>query len=336
MQPKAKIKNFKFNQYPIPLKTVKRFTRLNSRQIELNGRYRLLQWMTNALVWVCLKLSWKAAFDLGTALGLLLYHLRVRRHVAMVNLRIVYGNKKCQQELEQIYKNAMINVGRLVFNYIRLPYQPPEFWEKKVHKVNFDLLISALKHGRGAIALAAHLGVIDLAAGGLGQTGYPVAVVGKRVKSPFWDQFVLNARLAMNVGTIRHRNSMKRILKGLKSGEVIVMALDQNMRRKQGKFLNWMGRPASSVYASGYLAQKLNIPILVGYCYQKGPEDFELVFTEQVPWRSHPTNKKQEALINAQSHADAVQRMILNHPDIWFWIHKRWRIQPNEADDPYK
>lgn len=331
----ANPEKFRFDAYPVPLEVVKRYTQRHSRSIEPQ-RSPLLQRVMKGVTWICLKLSWKTAYDLGTALGLMLYHLRIRRHVAMVNLNIVYKESKSRQELEQIYKNAMINVGRLVFNYIRLPHQSIAFWQKNVRKVNFHLYTDALKEGRGVILIAAHQGIMDLSAGFLGRTGYPVAVVGKRIKDPFWDKFILDCRLGLNVGTIRHRNSMKRILKGLKCGESIVMTLDQNMRRQQGVFLNWMGRPASSVYASGYLAQKYNVPIVAGYCRQTGPQNFELIFTERVAWRPYLKDPQKEKLINAQAHADAVQRMILRHPGIWFWIHKRWRIQPDGFEDPYK
>ncbi len=318
------------------METLKRYTHLNSRQIKSGKQNRVLHWIVRGIIWLCLKLSWQTAYDLGTLLGRFLYRFNLRRSVAMVNLNIVYGKSKSQDELEQIYKASMINLGRLIFNYIRLPYQPPSFWEKHVRPVNFHFLTDALKEQRGVIALAAHLGIIDLAAGYLGQTGYPVSVVGKRIKNQFWDNFVLDNRLSMNVGSIRHRNSMKRILKGLKTGEVIVMALDQNMQRKQGTFLDWMGRPASSVYASGYLAQKYKVPIVSGYCWQNGPQDFELIFTESVPFMSYESDPKKEMLINAQNHADAVQRMIISHPEVWFWIHKRWRVQPEGFESPYE
>lgn len=335
MRKSSQTEKFHFSAEPTPLETVRRYTQLNSRKIDLKGRYRLLHWFSKGLTWFCLKLSWKMAYDLGTGLGLLLYYLGIRRHVAMVNLEIVYGQSKSRQALEEIYKQSMINLGRLVFNYIRLPHQPPDFWQKNVRNVNLHLLTDALKENRGVIALAGHLGIIDLSPGCLGQRGYPVAVVGKRIKNPFGDKFVLESRLALNVGTIRHRNSMKRILHGLKCGETIVMALDQNMGLKQGVFLNWMGRPASSVYASGYLAQKIGAPVVAGYCRQKGPQNFEMVFTERVIWRPFPQDPEKEILLNAQAHADAVQRMILKNPEIWFWIHKRWRIQPDGVKDPY-
>lgn len=336
IQKRSNTKTFRFDKYPVSLETIKQYTRLNSRKIELQGRYPLVRRMAAGLTWICLKLSWKTAYDLGTALGMILYRLRVRRHIAMVNLAIVYGKSKSRQEMERIYKESMLNLGRLVFNYIRLPHQPPSFWREKVRVINPHIMTDAFQEGRGVIGLAGHLGIIDLTAGYVGMSGYPVAVVGKRIKNQFWDKFVLDSRLAANIGTIRHRNSMKRILNGIKCGEMIVMALDQNMPSKQGVFLNWMGRPASSVYASGYLAQKYKVPVLAAYCWQKSPEEFELIFTERVTWQPYPQDPQKEVLINAQAHADVVQRMILSHPEIWFWIHKRWRIQPDGRKDPYK
>jgi len=335
MPQKSETVQFRFNTFPIPIETVKRYTRQQSRSVALGKKNRLAAYLISGITWICLKLSWKAAYELGTLLGLALYHLRIRRHVAMVNLDIVYGASKTKQEKEIIFKASMLNLGRLVFTYIRLPHQPPSFWKKNVRTVNLALATDAFKEGRGVIALAAHLGIIDLSPGYLGQTGYPVAVVGKRIKSPVLDKFILDSRLAVNIGTIRHRNSMKRILYGIKRGEMIVLALDQNMQRKQGAFLNWMGRPASSMYASGYLVQKLKVPVVAGYCWQKTPEQFELVITERVPFHPYPQDPQKEMLMNAQAHADAVQRMILKRPEIWFWIHKRWRIQPDGVQDPY-
>jgi KDO2-lipid IV(A) lauroyltransferase len=325
---------FSFDSYPVPLETVRRYTRQHSRTVRVEG-YRLHRLLVRALLWSGRKMSWKSIYGIGTTIGRLLYLLKIRRKVAMVNLDIVFGRQKTLVEKESIYKACLLNCGRVLVNYLKLPYQNAEFWKANCKVVNAHLFDGAITQRKGVLLLAGHIGLMDLSGGWLGQSGYPIALVGKRIKHPFWDQLVLDTRLAMNLGSIRHRNSMKRILQGIRRGEMIVMALDQNMKRRQGIFLNWMGRPASSVYASAYLVRKTGLPVLAGYCYQKGPQSFELVFTERVSWQPHPQDPEQEILINAQKHADAIQRIICQHPELWFWIHERWRIQPQGLKNPY-
>jgi KDO2-lipid IV(A) lauroyltransferase len=140
----------------------------------------------------------------------------------------------------------------------------------------------------------------------------------------------------MNLGTIKNRNSMKRILKGIRNGEAIVMALDQNMKSSVGVFIDWMGRPACSVFSAAYVALKTGAPVLAGFMRQIGPDEFELVLTEEVEWEEWPDDREKEILINAQKQADAIQKIIYEYPELWFWIHRRWNIQPRGVRNPYK
>jgi KDO2-lipid IV(A) lauroyltransferase len=167
-------------------------------------------------------------------------------------------------------------------------------------------------------------------------SGYPIAAVGKPMRNKVVDKFVLDTRLAMNMGTIAHRNSMRRILKGLRRGEAVGMALDQNMKPSIGIFINWMGRPASSVRSPAYVAKMSGAPVVAGFCYQKGPDQFEMKATEEVLWEDHPEDLEKELLINTQKQSDALQRIIYDHPELWFWIHRRWKKQPPGWENPYK
>ena len=129
---------------------------------------------------------------------------------------------------------------------------------------------------------------------------------------------------------------MKRILEGIGRGEAVAMALDQNMKSKQGVFLDWLGRKASSVRSAAYVATKTGAPVVAGYMIQKSEDRFDFVVTKEILWESHPEDPKQELLINAQHQADAIQEIILRKPELWFWIHQRWRLQPEGVENPYK
>ncbi len=328
-------KEMSFGTYPVSIEQVAEYTRRNSRDVKIKGHY-----FSRALIKIILslvqRLSWNWAYRVGTFIGELFYCFKLRRHVAMTNLDIVYGNSKSSEEKDRIYRESLLNFGRLIINHLRLPYLGASFWKEKCTWKNERIFKDAMNRKKGVIIISGHIGLIDLSGGKIGMSGYPLAGIAKRIKNPVFDKFVVDARKAMNFGTIGHRNSMKRILKGLKQGEAIAMALDQNMKLSQGTFINWMGRQASSVYSPASIARKTGAPVIAAYCYQKGPDKFELVITEEITWEPCPEDREKEILINAQKQADAIQKIIYEHPELWFWIHRRWKTQPKGLKNPYR
>ena len=324
-----------FKSYPAPLEQVTAYTRKYSRPAAVKG-HLFTRLLLRLLLGGAQSLSWEWAYRVGTGIGKVLCLVKLRRGIAMVNLDIVYGDSKTRAEKEDIYKMSLMNLGRVVINYLRLPYMGPSFWENNCDWKNESILRDAMNRGKGALLIAGHIGMMDLPGGKFGMTGYPIAVIGKNIKNPAIDRFVVETRNAMNLGTINPKNSMERILSGIKRGEAIAMAVDQNMKTKYGIFLNWMGRPASSVRSAAYVARETGVPVISGFCYQKDVDRFEVVITEEIKWESVPGDPEKELAVNAQHQSDALQRIIYDHPELWFWIHRRWKNQPAGMPSPYK
>jgi len=324
-----------FESYPVPLEQVTAYTRKHSRPASVKGHYATRIFI-RILLASAQSLSWKWAYRVGTGIGKLMYWLKIRRDTAMVNLDIVYGEEKTPTEKEAIYMGSMMNLGRVVINYLRLPFMGPTFWEEKCDWKNESILKDAMNRKKGVLLIAGHIGMMDLPGGKFGMGGYPIAVIGKFIKNRAIDRFVVETRNAMNLGTIHPKNSMERIFAGIRRGEAIAMAVDQNMKKEYGIFLNWMGRPASSVRSPAFVARETGAPVVAGYCYQKDVDRFEVVITEEIEWESIPDDPEKELAVNAQHQADAFQRIILSKPELWFWIHRRWKLQPEGFSNPYK
>jgi len=323
-----------FDTYPVPLHKVTEYTRKHSIISEVKGHY-LTRAIIKVFLFLARNLSWNAAYHIGAWIGRLLYRLKVRRDVAMTNLDIVYGDQKNLEEKDRIYRESLINFGRVIVNHLRLPYLDESFWRDQCEWKNEHIIREALNRKRGAILISGHIGMMDLAGGLFGMSGYPVALVAKKIKNPVFDYLISNARRSMNLGTIKARKSMNRIIEGIRGGEAVIMVLDQNMKPNLGVFINWMGRIASSVRSVAYIARETGAPVIAGYFYQKGPDKFEAVITEEVTWEAHPDDPEKELLINTQKQSDAVQKIIYEHPELWFWVHRRWKNQPKGVASPY-
>ena len=305
-----------------------------SRKREVKG-HTLVKLAVGIFAFIVRRLSWVGTDRLGSGLGWLMAFWGVRKKVAMVNLDIVYGDKKTTREKEAIYKASMLNLGRHSLNYLRVPLMDETFWAN-FEFVNQELLDQAYNQGKGIIFIGGHIGEWEIAAGRIGMAGYPIAIVAKKQPNPVVDQFIIDARIGMNLGTINHRKSMERVLEGLRNGEGVIMAVDQNMKRSQGIFVDWMGRTASTVRSNAWVARETGAPVVAGYAYRYAPAKYRLVITEKVPWEPCPDDPDRELLINTQNQASAVAKIIYDHPELWLWIHRRWKVQPDGVPNPYE
>ena len=176
----------------------------------------------------------------------------------------------------------------------------------------------------------------DLAGGKIGMSGYPTAVVSKGIVDPVLDQLVTAVRTAMNMGGIETKKTMDQIFSGLKRGESLILALDQNMKRGRGEFIDWMGKKTSSVKSTAYIVKESGAAVIPGFMIQLGPKEFKMILKDELPWLECPEDPEKELMINNQNQADAVQKIILAYPEHWLWIYKRWKIVPDGKTNPYK
>lgn len=325
--------NTEFKVFPADLDQVKAYTEKHRRHVDGSGHYAFRTLFLFLRFWSTI-LSAKGTYRLGNLIGLLMYKFKVRRHIAITNMDIAWGDTKSDEEKDRIYKESMKNFGQVIVNWLSLPFKKEDFWKKHVRFTNEEILREAMNRKKGIILLAAHIGMWDLAGGKIGMSGYPIAVVARRIKNAYLDRWAINTRCRMNFGSIRNKQSMDRIMDGLNNGEAIAMAIDQSMQKEQGIFINWMGRAACSVRSAAYVAKKSGAPVLTGYMLQHGPKEYEMIIGEEIPFEHH-SDPEEEMRINTQKQSDAIQKIILEHPEKWFWIHKRWKVQPDGTPNAY-
>ncbi|HKB15923.1 MAG TPA: lipid A biosynthesis acyltransferase, partial [Planctomycetota bacterium] len=91
-------------------------------------------------------------------------------------------------------------------------------------------------------------------------------------------------------------------------------------------FLPVFGRLAACDRSVPSLAVRLGLPVAVGYCLRTGPGlRFRIVVEEVVR-----AGEEREETALARRIQGVLERMILRHPDSYFWVHDRYRTRPPE------
>ena len=319
---------------PWSVEKINEYLRGQAMEIDTRG-HRITKAIIAVLVFFIRKLSWAGAHRLGTWIGKILYLFKTRRDIAMVNLDIAFGDRKTPQEKEAIYKASLLTFASHMLNYLRTPLMNEAFWEG-FEVENQKVVHELMRRGKGGILIGSHTGEWEIGVGRVGMMGYRATMIAKRIGHPVIEKFINDARLDMNLGTRFNKGSMDEILEAVRRGEVVGMAIDQNIRAGRGVFVDWLGRSASTIRSSAYVARETGAPVFAGYAYRTPQGRFKGVILGEIPWEPHPEDPENELIINTRNHARAIEKVIYEHPELWLWIHRRWKVQPEGVPSPYK
>jgi KDO2-lipid IV(A) lauroyltransferase len=185
--------------------------------------------------------------------------------------------------------------------------------------------------GQGASILAsAHFGNWELALDYLSvHRRLKAAAVAKPMHNPLVEELVARTRRTFGWDIISTREDPVRpLIQGLRDGLCMVLLADQDARR-EGVFLPFFGHPASTPVGPALLACRFKIPLAVGLA-RRDPVDGRHYLRFYPPLYPDPTaDRKTEVERLTRAYLACLEEAIREHPEQYFWFHKRWKTQPS-------
>ena len=102
------------------------------------------------------------------------------------------------------------------------------------------------------------------------------------------------------------------------------LLIDQS-RRKQGIEVTFFGREATATPAAALLAMRCKVTVLPGFCVRD--PDGRLTAHIRPPLEMIRTGDfRRDLQTNTQIMINAVEEMVREYPDQWFWTLKPWKV----------
>ena len=269
-----------------------------------------------------------ARVRVSTAGKLLYYLIPVRRGVIRENLRRVYGDALPDEEVTRLAQSHYGHLGRLALEFLRFSFVPAATRAALVRVENVHALEAALSQGKGVLVLTGHFGNWEVAtAAGLGS--YPQArgrfYFVRRPFKPRWlDRLVTRRFVRAGFGVLPKRGGLGAILDRLAAGDLVVYPLDQHASRRDGVVVDFFGHPASTFRSLAILALNTGAPVVPAASWREPDGRHVLRFEE--PLAAIESDDVNEAIRrNTRAYNAALERMILRHPEQWWWAHRRWK-----------
>ena len=278
-------------------------------------------------------LSWRWALDLARVLAWLAYRLdRRHRLVALDNLRHAFGHLD-DAALDRLARASYLHLTTMVVEMIRMPrvLSASNIGDYVAHDDSTDLerIRRLLATGRPVLLLTAHFGNWEILGQAAGLAGFRGAIVARRLDNPYLDRFLLHFRRKNGLTILDKTTDYPRILDLLSRGTSLGIVGDQDAGAR-GLFVNFFGRQASTFKSIALLALEYGAPILVEGAARIGQPMRYRLYLEDVIMPEDYANRADAPRAITQRYTDALERMVRRHPEQYFWLHRRWKHQPQE------
>lgn len=303
----------------------------------LSVRRRLEFLVFQTLVCVVDCLSPRATARMAEQLAWLIHYVLPRRwtryKVAHANLRLAFGDKYTDAEIEVIVYRMWVHLFRTVAEIVQSTRKLHlHSYRDAIQFADFTRTNEAVCSGRRVIMLGGHFGNWEIGTTLFGMWGFPMGIVARELDNPYLHDWfkrfreMTGHRLMMKSGGYDDMTSL------LNKGGNLGMLCDQDAGPR-GLFVDFFGHPASTFKSIALLALEYDALIIVGYSIRR-PDQFD-----ETNWVQFEVGC--EALIDprtitsgdpvgeiTQQYTAALERAICRAPEQYFWVHRRWKSEP--------
>jgi KDO2-lipid IV(A) lauroyltransferase len=185
------------------------------------------------------------------------------------------------------------------------------------------------EHGR-ALMLTAHLGNWEYLTAAHRLMGYPLAIVVRPLDSPVLDELAASIRRKTGAELIDKRGALRPVLDALRSGRMVGVLLDQNATRREGVFVPFFGRAASTSRSLALLALRTRTPIVPIFIRRERAGLHRVVIEPALPLPLSNDLGRSVVELTARC-TETIEAAVRRSPEQWLWFHERWRTRPSVA-----
>jgi len=273
------------------------------------------------------------AFAFADGLAWLAYRIDKRhREVARENLRHAFPDRDADA-IDQLVRDCYRHFAGVAVEIALLPRKlHVDNWRQYVTLVHPERVVPALIRPRPLLIVTAHFGNWEMAGFALGALGFRTYAIARVLDNPPLEAFLKTFRQATGQTIIAKKDDFDRLAEVMRSGGKVATLGDQDAGPR-GVFVEFFGRPASAHKAVALMAIEFDAPLVVTGTPRVGPMRYEVISEDVIDPRDYATRSDAVKAITQRYHA-ALERLIRQHPEQYFWLHRRWKTQPSRKPAP--
>jgi len=273
----------------------------------------------------------RVTLALGRLMGKLAFYLDSRhRKTSINNLKLAFKGTLNAQQRREIAKDAFSHFGQIIMELFKAPHLNKEKIEEIAEYRGLENLRKAYNKGEGVLIFTGHFGNWELMGIAQGYLNLPLNVLARPLDNPYLEGMLRRIRSSSNCKIIYKKNAVKEILQALKRKEAVAILIDQNTRREEGIFIDFFGEKACTTSLLASLALRTGASMIPAFCLPRKDGSYLFIYEKEVEFLK--SGKREEDILRlTQQCSKRVEDYVRKYPQYWFWMHRRWKNQPNSS-----
>ena len=251
----------------------------------------------------------------------------VDREAVRRNLTAVMEREASPEEVREVFRHF----GMYLVDFFRFSHLTQEKVRRWIRLEGVEHMEEALRHGKGAIGLSAHLGNYELGAAVLALLGFPVYAVVFIHQNPYVDAFFSRQRARVGVhGIPVHSKSQRGLfeasLSALKQNGILGLVGDRDFF-DHGLEMPFFGRQVKIPRGPAAFSLRTGAPIVPAFLVRVKDGSYRFILERPI---TAPEGVSREEAIRQMTQAcvEVMSRYIRQYPTQWYMFQDFWRIGP--------
>jgi len=214
----------------------------------------------------------------------------------------------------------------ILAEFARLGRMEAEDFHRYVDVKPFRKRIQELRaEGKGLIFITMHFGNWEWCNSLAGILGIEGGSIARPLDNPRVNEMVRGMREKTGLPILDKQGAIRKALAAIRENKTVGILIDQDAGRG-GMMSPFLGKPASTLTIPVELAIRTGCPMVVAAMRRGGSDKrFTMLFEEQ-EYRADPeADPKAETRRLLDAVNAGLSRLIMQAPEQWFWIHRRWK-----------
>jgi len=259
----------------------------------------------------------------GTLLGYIFYICDGKhRRVALENLAAAFP-RRTPAERRAIVRAVFAHFGRLLFEFLKFSTLSDE---KILSRVEFDgeeRVRMAYGQGKGVLFITGHFGFWELHAIAHPLRFEPIGVLARTLDNAKLNTLLEVIRQRTGNVVIYRQGSIRKVMRMLSEKHGIAILIDQHILGADAVKVEFFERSAATTSAVAAMALRTGAPVVPVFALPLGGGRYRLIYEHPV---EPPSQDSEDAVREfTQRCTDVLEMYVRRHPDLWLWMHRRWR-----------
>ncbi|MDG5815035.1 lysophospholipid acyltransferase family protein [Chitinispirillales bacterium ANBcel5] len=291
-------------------------------------RYNLLSAAVSAALFVGKRIPRSLGLFLFGLLGRFLYLIPNKEKIRAINhLSLIYGSTWDKKKISNTARNVFSGLGMNLFDAVYLSTVSDSTFNRIVKCDNLERFREAYGRKKGVFVITGHVGCFEMLLQFFARNGFKSFAIGKKMRDPRIEQIVRELRSGPGIEYFDRSEGGRKIVRFLKQGRACGVLVDQDTKKVDGVFANFLGRRAFTPSGPVRLALKFDIPMFVVTTIREPDNTHRVIISEEIV--ANKKNDFESELVSVvQKINDRLGETIHRYPSQWVWMHRRWKTQP--------